>query len=369
LYDPASGLAVQGYTANANGQITASGNPGTIQIPLGLSQQATATGGASAVKLGPGADKNFDMSIGGSLDVTQFTQEQNAPGTGTPKILTTTVYDSLGNAHQATLVFSPDPTADDGALPATLADSTNVAHNVSSRYKMQAYFTDGTQINGAATSKAAPVTLGYAFFDTNGQFINTSGAFTGATVHNQGSAPAAAAGNLLNITSFNTPTPPTPPNTANNAAIPQNVGLDFANLSALAGVPTANVIAQDGYAAGILSNITVGQDGTVTGSFTNGQQKSLAQVALATFQNEGGLQRVSGGFQQTANSGLAQFGSGNSGRFGGIIAGSLEQSNVSLADEFTKMIVAQRAFEANSRTISTADQNLQTSINIRASEN
>jgi flagellar hook protein FlgE len=108
----------------------------------------------------------------------------------------------------------------------------------------------------------------------------------------------------------------------------------------------------------------------VTGSFTNGQQKTIAQIALATFQNEGGLHRAGGNtFEQSANSGLPQIGTGAQGRFGAVIAGSLEQSNVSLADEFTKMIVAQRAFEANTRGISTADQNLQTVLNIRASSN
>jgi flagellar hook protein FlgE len=156
----------------------------------------------------------------------------------------------------------------------------------------------------------------------------------------------------------------------NNSTNPQTIGLDFSNMAALAGTPTANVLAQNGYAAGTLSNITVGQDGSIVGSFTNGQQKTLAQVALATFQNEGGLHRAGGNFfVQTANSGLAQVGAANSGRYGAIVAGSLEQSNVSLADEFTKMIVAQRAFEANTRGISTADQNMMDVLNIRASEN
>jgi flagellar hook protein FlgE len=141
-------------------------------------------------------------------------------------------------------------------------------------------------------------------------------------------------------------------------------------MASLATSPTASVLNQNGYAAGTLSNFTVGQDGSITGSFTNGQQKTIAQVAVATFQNEAGLHRVGGNsFQETANSGLAQVGTANSGRYGAIIAGSLEQSNVSLADEFTKMIVAQRAFEANTRGISTADQNMMTVLNIRASEN
>ena len=129
-------------------------------------------------------------------------------------------------------------------------------------------------------------------------------------------------------------------------------------------------MSQNGYSAGTLSNITVGDDGTITGSFTNGQQKALAQLAIATFQNEDGLERIGGNqFAETAASGLAQLGTANTGRFGSIVAGSLEESNVNLANEFTNLIIAQRAFEANSRGIQTADQNLITITHIQASEN
>ncbi|HEY8297258.1 MAG TPA: flagellar hook protein FlgE [Candidatus Baltobacteraceae bacterium] len=362
LYDPGSGLAVQGYTANANGQITSTGTPGTVQIPLGLAQQATGTGSATAVKLGPGSDKNFDLSLGGSLDQTQYAAEATTTGSGQSKILTTTVYDSLGNAHQATITFKPiaPNTPPATALPPTVNDANGVAHNdVATRFQYTVSFADGTTMPAGANT-------GYAFFDSKGQYINSSAAAAGGAGHVAGTAAAPAQGDAITINGWG----PTGPNNPNNSTVPTTIGFDFSNMSALAGTATANVIAQNGYAAGILSNITVGQDGTVTGSFTNGQQKALAQVAVATFQNEEGLHRAGGnGFVETANSGLAQYGSASTGRFGSIISGSLEQSNVSLADEFTKMIVAQRSFEANSRSISTADQNLTTAINIRASEN
>ncbi|MBV8153991.1 MAG: flagellar hook-basal body complex protein, partial [Candidatus Eremiobacteraeota bacterium] len=150
------------------------------------------------------------------------------------------------------------------------------------------------------------------------------------------------------------------------------IGLDFHDTTSLAASTqtqangsSATVLAQNGYAAGILNNITVGQDGTVTGAFSNGQTQSLAQVAVATFQNEQGLQRLgSSQFAQTSNSGLAQLGTGGSGRFGAIISGALEQSNVSIADEFTKMISAQNAYQANSKSITTASEDLQTVIGL-----
>lgn len=351
LYDPATGLAVQGYMANSSGVVTGGGVPGTITVPLGLKMQATATGGANAVKLGPQNDSVYDMSFGGSLDQTQYAAEVATPGSGVPKTLTTTIYDSLGNAHQATITFKPNTT---GPLPTVVPTAGGPAVQASTRWSYSVSFTDGTTLS-------SPSPAGYVFFDQNGQFINTSSSTTGTPVHTQGSAASVAAGDAITVSAWPV---------GDSATTGGNIGLDFSNMAALAGTPTANVLAQNGYAAGTLSNITVGQDGTITGSFTNGQQKSIAQVAVATFQNEGGLHRAGGNeFQETANSGLAQVGTASSGRFGAIVSGSLEQSNVSLADEFTKMIVAQRAFEANTRGISTADQNLMTVLNIRGSEN
>lgn len=348
LYDPATGLAVQGYTANNNGVVSASGAPGSITVPIGLAMQATGTGSPNAVKLGPANDKVFDVSFGGSLDQTQYSLAASG-GTPTNKVLTTTLYDSLGNAHQATITFAPNAAT---ALPATVNNASGTGVAPATRWQYTITFADGSTTS---------TNTGYAFFDSNGQFINTSSSTTGTPVHALGTAASAASGNALVVSGWPA---------GNNATAPQTVGLDFSNMSSLAGTSTANILQQNGFPAGTLSNVTVGQDGTISGSFTNGQQKTLGQIALAAFQNEDGLHRMGGNaFQQTTNSGLAQVGIAASGRYGAIVSGSLEQSNVSLADEFTKMIVAQRAFEANTRGISTADQNMQTVINIRASEN
>jgi flagellar hook protein FlgE len=191
-----------------------------------------------------------------------------------------------------------------------------------------------------------------------------------------------ADGNQLNVTLWgqsagNAATAPTAGGvSAGSVATPGPIGLDFAGNSqeggvgSLAGSYTATVLSQNGYAAGTLQNLTVGTDGIVTGDFSNGQQKTLAQVAMATFANEDGLTREGGNqFAASATSGLAQIGTANTGNFGSIQSGALEQSNVSLSTEFTNLIIAQRAFEANTRGITTADQNLQTIINLRGSEN
>ena len=127
-----------------------------------------------------------------------------------------------------------------------------------------------------------------------------------------------------------------------------------------------NTVSQNGYAAGILSNITIGVDGTITGAFTNGQNQTLGRLAVASFANEGGLARMGGNrFSASANTGLAQYGFAAGGHLGTIEAGMLEQANVSIASEFTRMILAQRSFQANAKSITTADQNLATVIQLK----
>lgn len=497
LYDPSSGMAVQGFSAGKSGTITQTGTPGDITIPLGLQMQAVGTGLNANQKFGATGDSVFDVSLGGNVDQTQWIKEaqgvqKGTAGTGTPYTISTTIYDSLGNAHLAQITYTPDAigaqsstggnvatnpalagggtvinaytaapstsgastitvnvtsttsyTITDNAgnsqvvtlnggtqaiafdgqtitvpaqtsiaagdvgkngiinltgatsgLPGQVADSNGQLHTAASRWKVNVSFADGTQFDGITTpgsiNAAGAVTAatqgatsngiaGYAYFDQNGQYINSSsiegvaltggGAtqnITGANVHNAARAASFVNGNQLNIVSWGT-------GGTNNSVAPTAggtpalgpIGLDYHNMTSLSSTASANVLAQNGYAAGILSNISVGQDGTVTGAFTNGQTQTLAQVALATFQNEQGLQRIgSSHFAQTSNSGLPLVGNAASGRFGSIVAGSLEQSNVSIADEFTKMLQAQNAYQANSKSITVASEDMQTVTNL-----
>lgn len=358
LYDPSNGLAVTGYTATAAGKVTPGGVPGPIQIPLGLKSQAVGTG--FGVKGGPQGDKQFDVTFGGNLDQTLYIQ---AAQTGTaPQSVTisTTIYDSLGNSHLVNVTYTPTTVGGGGVNPQTTKVNNTLAIPTSVGTEWQWQITKAV----ATDTMVVPATVGYVFFDQNGQFINTSGLANGTVTHNQGPVnPAGTEGNLLTINNWGA--------NGNNAvptasANPAAIALDFSIMSSLSGTSTATTQNQNGYGQGTLSNMTVGQDGTITGAFTNGQQQTLAQVAIATFQNEQGLTRVgSSQFQQSANSGLAQVNVPGAGRLGFVVAGSLEESNVSLADQFTKMILAQRAFEANSRSITTADQDLQTVLSLK----
>jgi len=115
----------------------------------------------------------------------------------------------------------------------------------------------------------------------------------------------------------------------------------------------------DGFGSGSLVDVNVTNDGTITGVFSNGQTRSLAKVALGAFQNEQGLLRAGNQlYAETPDSGQALVGAPATGNRGGISAGTLESSNVDIANELITLIAYQRAFQANARTITTADEML-----------
>ena len=141
---------------------------------------------------------------------------------------------------------------------------------------------------------------------------------------------------------------------------------DFATMTQFGGDSTAQATAQDGYAAGTLSKVTIDPTGTIVGRFTNGQSLNLAQVALAVFNNPAGLNKAGENlFMQSTNSGTAQIGQSDTGGRGKFSPGSLEMSNVDLASEFSNMIVTQRGFQANSKIITTTDTMLEELVNLK----
>ncbi len=128
---------------------------------------------------------------------------------------------------------------------------------------------------------------------------------------------------------------------------------------------TANTF-QNGYASGTLSDFNIGSDGTIEGSFTNNQTLALGQIVLANFANPQGLLRMGqNSFQTTLSSGAPVIGVAGSGGRGTITGGSLEQSNVDIATEFSNMIVTQRGYQANARVVTTFDQLTQDTINMK----
>jgi flagellar hook protein FlgE len=123
---------------------------------------------------------------------------------------------------------------------------------------------------------------------------------------------------------------------------------------------------QDGASSGTLTNFSIGADGTITGSFSNGKTAALGQVALAGFANDEGLERVGNtDYTQTLASGQAVVGAPGTGGRGSLAGGSLELSNVDISTEFANLIVAQRAFEADAKAVTTFDQITQDTINLK----
>lgn len=123
---------------------------------------------------------------------------------------------------------------------------------------------------------------------------------------------------------------------------------------------------KDGYNAGTIDNITIDQEGQIMGTFTNGKKQHQGTIALASFTNTAGLEKVGNNlYASTFNSGDAEVGTPASDERGKIVSNSLEMSNVDLSKEFTEMIVAQRGFQANSRIITTSDELLQELVNLK----
>nr|PZN08833.1 MAG: flagellar hook protein FlgE [Caldicoprobacter oshimai] len=145
----------------------------------------------------------------------------------------------------------------------------------------------------------------------------------------------------------------------------ENIQFDPTKFTQYADATTVKAT-KTGYAAGILNSISIDSEGRVIGYYTNGQSREDAVLAIATFNNPGGLNKVGNNlYQQSTNSGYPVYGRAGVGGRGTIIAGALEMSNVDLAKEFTDMIVAQRGFQANSRIITVADEMLQELVNMK----
>lgn len=149
-------------------------------------------------------------------------------------------------------------------------------------------------------------------------------------------------------------------------AMTVNINSGIGNVTQFGELSTLAVADQNGYGAGILQSISMSQEGMLLGSFSNGVNRPLAQLAIANFTNPEGLEKTgSSMFSATINSGQPQLSvAGNGGR-GLISSGTLEMSNVDLAEEFVTLITAQRGFQANSRVVTSSDEVLNDIVNLK----
>ena len=151
-----------------------------------------------------------------------------------------------------------------------------------------------------------------------------------------------------------------------NSSNPQTLSFDLSNIVQNAGSYNVSSVDQNGTPLGYKTGVSVAQDGMVNVQFSNGLSRNVYQLAIGMFADPNGLTPLTGNvFRISDTSGNVVLNTANSGGAGTIQGGALEQSNVDLADEFSKMIITQRAYSANTKVISTADQMTQDLLNIR----
>jgi len=227
----------------------------------------------------------------------------------------------------------------------TVYDSKGVAHKVS-----------GTFTKLAPDAAAVPPIPDNAWSFSPGAATDTGYAITGG--------PYTIAFNTDGT--FNNATPTTAFTFSPDGANAVSITPQFDTLTQFGGESTAQAVDRDGYAAGTLEQTTIDGTGTIIGKFSNGQTQKLAQVCLATFNNPAGLTKVGDNmYIKSNNSGEAQVGVSGTGGRGGFNPGSLEMSNVDLAQEFSNMIITQRGFQANSKIITVTDEMLQDLTNLK----
>jgi flagellar hook protein FlgE len=147
---------------------------------------------------------------------------------------------------------------------------------------------------------------------------------------------------------------------------PYSFTIDLTKITGYSGQNTVAPSSQNGYSMGSLSSFSISKDGMVVGVFSNGLKRTLAQLALANFNNPPGLEKAGESvYRSTVNSGEPRLGTPGSGSRGFLQGQALEMSNVDLGQEFTNLVVAQRGFQANSKIITTSDELLQELVNMK----
>lgn len=303
------GMRVQGYQGNENGNL--SGILGDLQIETGNLPPQTTSNVNAAFNLNSGSvapdttQNPFDPA-----DEASFNYESS-----------TRIYDSLGNPHSLTQFFVKNPT---DPMDPTTSNSWNLYVRA-----------DDTLLNGGA-----PYSLQ---FNSNGSF----NAATSDPVDIVGWQPRDSSG-------------------AANGASVADFTIDLSRSTQFGQPNGVNDLRQNGYSTGRLTGLDVSDGGDLFGRYSNGQAGVLGQVALANFRNAEGLSPVGETtWVESMNSGGAVIGQPGTGTLGSIKAGSIEESNVDLSQQLVALIIAQRNFQANAKTIETSDAITQTIINIR----
>ncbi len=397
-----TGKRLQGYTTDDQGQVIA-GAPGDMQ----LSQATLESKSTTKIEVG----FNFD-SRKPALDINKFNPNDRTTYSDANR---TSVFDSLGKEHELTQYFIKVPSTDAAGVADEAKNGNTWA--VINAFDGQFYGSDGAKLEvGAAPDNKPLTTKNWNLAAGNGTapaFTVNGAAYVPVAPNTDASLAgylAAADGMTQATMVFNTQgtltgqnkglsTFITPEGKPGNAVaqdgvspyefsikLPDNIPLNGAFLGAsndgnggnneivynLSGTTqygasyTAQAQYQNGYSAGNLSGLEVNKQGMIIGRYSNGQIREIGQVPIVTFRNPQGLQpNGSTAWIETTESGDPTINQADTGITGAIIGSALEESNVDLAEELVKMIIGQRNYQANAKTIQTQDTITQTIINLR----
>ncbi|MEI9927802.1 MAG: flagellar hook protein FlgE [Sphingomonas sp.] len=328
-----------GFTVDSDRYVTDTQGNKLLVYPVDGSGAVVATGIDSAVSLRlpqtsgtPQATENVALSLNLSANSampanaarfsgdTPYAFDRFDPGTYNQSAQTT-VYDANGNALTLTNYFVR-----------TSAPSTD---DQTSTWKVYSFVGDQQLDGDPSVDGTTPITLK---FDSTGKLTSPS-------------SPTAFSGFL-----------------APGATSEQVLTLDFGNATTQVGSPfSVNARSQDGAAVGQFESVTVGDDGIVRASFSNGDSEPLGKVVLANFANPTGLRQLGNStWAATGISGEARMGEPGGNGFGSLMSGAVERSNVDITEELVGLIAAQRNFQANAKALDTASQISQTIFNIRS---
>ena len=337
LVNPANGFRVQGWMAReVDGQqiLRTSATPEDLIIPVGSKDPARAT---SMVNYACNLDKNLPIIPENP------TEADVMKGTWTTEMK---IDDSFGVEPNLTVAFTRGPDNPNQWVAAVQVDP-EAGEDLETRI-------------GLGTTDGMGTTF-TVIFDNNGVL---------ASVTDSAGNTSNPAGEIILQTSFNVPNA-----NLNEDGTPyrQNFALNLGTIGSMINTVTQSAspsstkaYSQDGYTLGYLDNFKIDSSGIITGVYSNGTNRTIGQIALATFTNQSGLEKAGDNtFVESNNSGMANIGTSGIAGKGSMLAGTLEMSNVDLSEQFTDMIVTQRGFQSNAKTIQTADTLLETVINLK----
>jgi flagellar hook protein FlgE len=338
--NPGNGMKVQGWMAREVDGVQVldvSRDTEDITIPVGSKDPARAT---TMVNFACNLDKRLL-----EIPAENPTDLQIRQGTWNTEIK---VYDSFGEEHTLQVEFTKVQGTPNSWNAVVAVDSENeIATNAS------------IGLGAEAPASGGPANFTVTF-SNNGTLLAAA----------DGAGNASAEGNVIMNVAYDVQGATAG---ADGALIRQEFTLNLGtvggfinSITQFAEASSSKAVSQDGYTMGYLENFKIDQSGVITGVYSNGTNRTIGQVALASFTNQAGLEKSGDtAFIVSNNSGTANIGpSGIAGK-GKIITGTLEMSNVDMAEQFTDMIVTQRGFQANSRTIQTADQLLQELLSLK----